>query len=63
MRDTKIYASIESVNLSERHSRLLNSSLCVCVCVRVQAMAIMEVAHGKDHQYLIELRKEIEMQK
>ncbi|XP_041716338.2 N-lysine methyltransferase SMYD2-A [Coregonus clupeaformis] len=28
-----------------------------------KAMAIMEVAHGKDHQYLIELRKEIEMQK
>lgn len=56
-----IYASIEFVNLSERQSRPLNSSLCVCACV--QAMAIMEVAHGKDHQYLIELRKEIEMQK
>uniref|UniRef100_A0A3P8ZFP8 [histone H3]-lysine(4) N-trimethyltransferase n=1 Tax=Esox lucius TaxID=8010 RepID=A0A3P8ZFP8_ESOLU len=28
-----------------------------------KAMAIMEVAHGKDHQYLVELRKEIGIQK
>ncbi|KAL0967825.1 hypothetical protein UPYG_G00257660 [Umbra pygmaea] len=27
-----------------------------------KAMAIMEVAHGKDHQYIVELRKEIGMQ-
>ncbi|KAJ8009670.1 hypothetical protein DPEC_G00093910 [Dallia pectoralis] len=28
-----------------------------------KAMAIMEVVHGKDHQYLVELRKEIGMKK
>lgn len=28
-------------------------------CVSFQAMAIMEVTHGKNHQYLIELRKEM----
>lgn len=29
------------------------------ICVCLQAMAIMEVAHGKDHFYLTELRKEM----